>query len=159
MAFASTQTRLPLLMQRILLLASAANGFLAVALGAFGAHGLKTRLADLPDVARRLAWWDTAAHYHLMHALAIAVLALACGHVPQRWAGRAAVAMLVGIALFSGSLYAMTLTGVSALGAVTPVGGVGLLAGWLMFGIGAMRAAPATGAAVRPATESSSNPA
>jgi hypothetical protein len=55
MVFASTQTRLPLLMQRILLLASAANGFLAVALGAFGAHGLKTRLADLPDVARRLA--------------------------------------------------------------------------------------------------------
>jgi uncharacterized membrane protein YgdD (TMEM256/DUF423 family) len=159
MVFASTQTRLPLLMQRILLLASAANGFLAVALGAFGAHGLKTRLADLPDVARRLAWWDTAAHYHLTHALAIALLALACGHVPQRWVGRAGVAMLVGIALFSGSLYAMTLTGITALGAVTPLGGLGLLVGWLMFGIGAVRAAPAASRAARPTTESSSNPA
>lgn len=129
-------------MQRFLLLASAANGFLAVALGAFGAHGLKTRLADLPDVARRLAWWDTAAHYHLMHALALGVLALASAHVSQRWVGRAGIALLIGIALFSGSLYAMTLTGVTALGAVTPLGGVGLLAGWLMFGIGAARTAP-----------------
>ena len=129
-------------MQRFLLLASAANGFLAVALGAFGAHGLKTRLAELPDVARRLAWWDTAAHYHLMHALALGVLALASVHVSQRWVGRAGIAMLIGIALFSGSLYAMTLTGVTALGAVTPLGGVGLLAGWLMLGIGAARATP-----------------
>ncbi len=129
-------------MRRFLLLASAANGFLAVALGAFGAHGLKTRLADMPDVARRLAWWDTAAHYHLTHALALGLLALAGAHVQQRWVGRAGVAMLVGIALFSGSLYAMTLTGVTALGAVTPLGGVALLAGWLMLGVGAARAVP-----------------
>jgi uncharacterized membrane protein YgdD (TMEM256/DUF423 family) len=127
-------------MQRLLLLASAANGFLAVALGAFGAHGLKTRLADLPDVARRLGWWDTASHYHLAHALALGVLALAAERVPAVWVRRAGVAMLVGIALFSGSLYAMTLTGVASLGAVTPLGGVGLLVGWLAFGIGALRA-------------------
>jgi uncharacterized membrane protein YgdD (TMEM256/DUF423 family) len=131
-------------MQRFLLLACAANGFLAVALGAFGAHGLKTRLADLPDVARRLAWWETAAHYHLVHALALGVLALACERVPERWMARAGGAMLVGIALFSGSLYLMTLTGVTALGAVTPIGGAGLLAGWAFFGVGALRCAPRT---------------
>jgi uncharacterized membrane protein YgdD (TMEM256/DUF423 family) len=132
-------------MQRILLLACAANGFLAVALGAFGAHGLKTSLADLPDVARRLGWWDTAAHYHLLHAVALGVLALAIERVPSpspsaSWLGRAGVAMLVGIVLFSGSLYAMTLTGVTALGAVTPLGGLGFLVGWLSLGIGALRA-------------------
>ncbi len=127
-------------MQRLLLLACAANGFLAVALGAFGAHGLKTRLADLPDVARRLAWWDTASHYHLLHALALGLLALAVERVPAVWVGRAGVAMQVGIVLFSGSLYAMTLSGVTALGAVTPLGGVGLLIGWLSLGIGALRA-------------------
>jgi uncharacterized membrane protein YgdD (TMEM256/DUF423 family) len=127
-------------MRRLVLLACAANGFLAVALGAFGAHGLKTRLADLPDVARRLGWWDTASHYHLAHALALGLLALAAEHVPAAWLGRAGVAMLVGIVLFSGSLYAMTLSGVTALGAVTPLGGVGFLVGWLSFGIGALRA-------------------
>jgi len=127
-------------MQRFLLLASATNGFLGVALGAFGAHGLKTRLADLPDVARRLGWWDTASHYHLVHAVALVGLALAVDHLPRAWVGRAGVAMLVGIALFSGSLYAMTLTGVTALGAVTPFGGLAFLLGWLALGIGALRA-------------------
>jgi uncharacterized membrane protein YgdD (TMEM256/DUF423 family) len=126
-------------MQRLLLLACAANGFLAVALGAFGAHGLKTRLADLPDVAIRLSWWDTASHYHLVHALALGLLALVCERVPKPWVGRASVAMQIGILLFSGSLYAMTLSGVTALGAVTPFGGFGLLAGWLLLGVGAMR--------------------
>jgi uncharacterized membrane protein YgdD (TMEM256/DUF423 family) len=127
-------------MQRLLLLACAANGFLAVALGAFGAHGLKTRLADSADVARRLGWWDTASHYHLVHALALGLLALAVERVPLAWLGRAGVAMLVGIALFSGSLYAMTLSGVTALGAVTPLGGLAFLVGWLSLGIGALRA-------------------
>ena len=127
-------------MRRLLLLACAANGFVAVALGAFGAHGLKTRLADLPDVARRLGWWDTASHYHLLHALALGLLALAVERVPRAWVSRAGVAMLVGIVLFSGSLYAMTLSGVTALGAVTPLGGVGFLLGWASFGIGALRA-------------------
>jgi uncharacterized membrane protein YgdD (TMEM256/DUF423 family) len=127
------------LMQRHLLLASAANGFFAVALGAFGAHGLKSGLADLPDVARRLAWWDTAAHYHLVHAVALGVIALATERIAAPWLTRASIAMLAGIALFSGSLYAMALTGVTALGAVTPFGGLGLLLGWALFGVGALR--------------------
>jgi uncharacterized membrane protein YgdD (TMEM256/DUF423 family) len=126
-------------MQRLLLLCSAVNGFLAVVLGAFGAHGLKNLLQDQPDVARRLAWWDTAAHYHLAHAVAIGVLALAAERVHRRWLARASGAMLIGIALFCGSLYVMALTGVTGLGAVTPLGGFGFLVGWALLGMGALR--------------------
>jgi uncharacterized membrane protein YgdD (TMEM256/DUF423 family) len=129
-------------MQRLLLLACAITGFFAVALGAFGAHGLKSRLADAPDVARRLEWWDTASHYHLIHALALGVLALAVDRVDPAWLRRSALATLAGIALFSGSLYVMALTGVTRWGAVTPIGGLGLLAGWALFAVGALRARP-----------------
>jgi len=129
-------------MQRLLLLACAITGFLAVALGAFGAHGLKSRLADAPDVARRLEWWDTASHYHLMHAIALGVLALAVERLDPTWLRRSALATLAGIALFSGSLYVMALTGVTRWGAVTPIGGLGLLAGWVLFAVGALRARP-----------------
>lgn len=129
-------------MQRLLLLCSAVNGFLAVVLGAFGAHGLQNLLRDLPDVARRLDWWETASHYHLAHAVALGVLALASAHVPRRWLARATGAMLVGIALFCGSLYVMSLTGITGLGAITPIGGLGFLAGWALFGIGALRSEP-----------------
>ena len=124
-------------MQRFLLVAGAINGWLAVALGAFGAHGLKTQLMALPDAAQRMGWWQTAANYHLAHALALALLALSWGRVPETWVRRAGVSMLAGIALFSGSLYAMALTGATALGAITPIGGPGLLLGWGAFTVGA----------------------
>ncbi|MGD8862456.1 MAG: DUF423 domain-containing protein [Myxococcales bacterium] len=119
-------------MERIFLLACGINGFLAVALGAFGAHGLKGRMASLPDGAQRLAWWETAAHYHLVHALALGLSAWLVaragggGGAPQV----AGYCFLAGILLFSGSLYAMTLTGVRVLGAVTPLGGLCMLVGW-----------------------------
>ena len=129
-------------MRRLLLLASAATGFLAVALGAFGAHGLKSRLADLPDVARRLAWWDTAAHYHLVHAVMLGLLAFAAEGRARAWAMRASVAMLAGILLFSGSLYEMALTGVTGLGAVTPFGGLAFLVGWSLLAVAALRSDP-----------------
>lgn len=110
---------------------SSASGFLAVALGAFGAHGLQSRLEGLADGAKRLAWWQTAAHYHLMHALALAVVALVVAKAPQaRFAG---YAFTIGTLLFSGSLYAMTLGGPRVLGAVTPLGGLGFLAGWAIL--------------------------
>ncbi len=118
-------------MHRVFFTLAASLGFLAVAFGAFGAHGLKSRLAPLADGADRLAWWNTGAQYHLAHALA---LALAAGLFGDTWLGRAAcVAFSVGIALFSGSLYTMTLTGVRWLGAVTPIGGLGMLAGWALL--------------------------
>jgi uncharacterized membrane protein YgdD (TMEM256/DUF423 family) len=110
------------------LTASGISGFLAVALGAFGAHGLQARLADAADGAKRLSWWQTAAHYHLMHALALAVVALVIAHAPQaRYAG---VGFVVGTVLFSGSLYVMALGGPRWLGAVTPLGGAAFLVGW-----------------------------
>lgn len=118
-------------MERIFIVLAGINGLLAVALGAFGAHGLKARLGVLADGAQRLAWWETASHYHLMHALALGL----CAQLVVRGAagGAAKVAgfcFLAGIVLFSGSLYAMTLSGVRVLGAITPLGGLCLLAGW-----------------------------
>ncbi|WP_437681094.1 DUF423 domain-containing protein [Sorangium sp. So ce131] len=125
-------------MERLFFLLSGAYGFLAVALGAFGAHGLKTRLAARPDGAQRMAWWETGAQYHLAHALALALAA----HLAARTGGTAATAagfcFAGGALLFSGSLYVMTLTGVRVLGAVTPFGGLLLLAGWGAVGVAAL---------------------
>ena len=110
------------------LTASGISGFLAVALGAFGAHGLQARLADAADGAKRLSWWQTAAHYQLMHALALGLVAFVIAHAPQaRFAG---IAFTVGTLLFSGSLYVMALGGPRWLGAVTPLGGAAFLVGW-----------------------------
>lgn len=117
-------------MERLSFALAGALGFLAVALGAFGAHGLKTRLAPLADGTERLAWWNTAAHYHLIHALALGLV----GYLATRSSSSAitvsAAAFVTGVVLFSGSLYVMTLTGIRGLGAVTPFGGVAFLVGW-----------------------------
>lgn len=122
-------------MERVALLGAGILGFLAVALGAFGAHGLRARFGALPDGAVRLEWWTTAAHYHLVHALALAIVALVASRSSSVAVGIAAVAFVVGILLFSGSLYLMTLTGVRALGAVTPFGGLGFLVGWASLAV------------------------
>lgn len=115
---------------RIFIALSGVFGFLGVALGAFGAHGLRARLESLPDFARRMEWWETAARYQLIHALALGLAAYLAtrgeGSAPKIAGG----AFVVGILLFSGSLYTMTLTGMRGLGAVTPLGGVAFLVGW-----------------------------
>ena len=113
------------------LTAAGVSGFLAVALGAFGAHGLQARLADVTDGAKRLSWWQTAAQYHLLHALAIGLVALLVAQVPR--ARLAGFAFSLGTLLFSGSLYVMALGGPRWLGAVTPLGGLGFLAGWAIL--------------------------
>ena len=117
-------------MSRIFVVLSGLLGFSAVALGAFGAHGLRSRLESIPDGMKRLEWWNTAAHYHLTHALALALAAW----LVQRGAGTSAVvagwSFVGGVALFSGSLYLMTITGQTKLGAITPIGGLCLLVGW-----------------------------
>jgi uncharacterized membrane protein YgdD (TMEM256/DUF423 family) len=101
--------------------------FVAVALGAFGAHALKARLS--PDLQ---AVWQTAVSYHAWHALGLVGVGLLLIHGPDRpGAALAGWLLLFGIVLFSGSLYAMALTGIKALGAVTPLGGAAFLAGWL----------------------------
>lgn len=111
---------------------SAVTGALAVALGAFGAHGLEKHLAGLgpEQVAKQLEWWKTAVAYHLPHAVVMLVIALT---LPGRvWAGRL---MLGGIALFSGTLYAMALGAPRWLGAITPIGGTLLIAGWMVLAL------------------------
>ena len=106
---------------------SAIVGFLAVALGAFGAHGLHALL----EKNARLATWETAVLYHLTHSVVLLIIATLR---PLRAA--AFWLMLTGIAIFSGTLYVLALTNVKWLGAITPVGGVCLLAGWLALGFG-----------------------
>ena len=117
-------------MSRIFIILSGLLGFSAVALGAFGAHGLQSRLGSLPDGIKRLDWWNTAAHYHLSHALALALAAW----LVHRGAGASALvagwAFVGGVALFSGSLYLMTVTGQTKLGVITPFGGLLFLVGW-----------------------------
>ena len=104
----------------------AAWGFLAVALGAFGAHGLKNTASP-----QALEWWRTAAQYHLAHALALVLTGVVLQQAPR--AEMAAWAFLVGSLVFSGTLYGMALGAPRWLGAVTPIGGLGLLAGWLLL--------------------------
>ena len=103
----------------------AVNAALAVAAGAFAAHGLRDRLD-----ARSLEVFETASRYHMYHALAIVAAGLIASSA-LRGAQIAAWIFQIGIVLFSGSLYALALTGVKGLGAVTPLGGLAFLAGWL----------------------------
>jgi len=111
--------------------------FAAVGLGAFGAHALKARLA--PDMQ---AIWQTAVQYHAWHALGLLAVGLFTMQRPGApGASLAAWLFVAGIVLFSGSLYALALSGVRGLGAVTPFGGVAFLAGWLAFAWAAWRAA------------------
>ena len=110
-----------------LLRLGAALAAVGVALGAFGAHGLRSLVT-----AERLAVFETGVRYHLVHALAVLAAAGAAHVAPQaagpRWAGGL---FAVGVLLFSGSLYLLVWTGVTTWGAVTPIGGLAFLAGWI----------------------------
>jgi uncharacterized membrane protein YgdD (TMEM256/DUF423 family) len=109
------------------------SGALAVAAGAFGAHALKTRLSP-----EDLTIWETAARYQVIHAVALLFVSqmIERGVSGSSWAGWGFV---VGTAIFSGSLYALVLTDQRWLGAITPIGGVALIAGWLALGVGSLR--------------------
>lgn len=108
----------------------ASLGFLAVALGAFGAHGLEGQLT-----ADRLDTYHTAAHYHLIHALALFAAAWALERGGGRAARLAGWGFGLGTLVFSGSLYLLAITGARWLGAVTPLGGLLLLAGWVALAV------------------------
>lgn len=109
------------------------SAFLGVALGAFGAHGLKSRVT--PEM---LAVWQTAVHYHLVHALGLVLVGILCQLIPEASLVRSAGWMiLTGTVLFSGSLYVMVLSDLRALGMITPLGGVAFLVGWLLLVIAA----------------------
>jgi len=121
-------------MARLWLLLSAFAGFTGVALGAFAAHGLKSRLT--PEY---LAVFQTGTHYQLIHALALFGVGLLALHMPGRLVNLAGGAFAVGILLFSGSLYLLTLSGIGKLGMITPFGGVAFLIGWLCLGLAAWK--------------------
>ena len=121
-------------MLRGFLMLAAFFGFTGVALGAFAAHGLKGRLSS-----EYLAIFHTSITYQLVHTLALLGIALLATQIPGRLVTWAGVCFAVGILLFSGSLYLLTLTGISKLGIVTPFGGLAVLAGWLLLGITAWR--------------------
>ena len=123
-------------MDRLFFTLGAISAFIAVALGAFAAHGLKARLS--PDM---LATFEVGARYQMYHALALLAVAWAC----TRWPGAAVNAsgwlFVAGTVLFCGSLYALGLSGARWLGAITPFGGAAFLAGWLCLAWGAYRGA------------------
>ncbi|MGF6150963.1 DUF423 domain-containing protein [Pseudomonas fluorescens] len=121
-------------MLRGFLMLAAFFGFSGVGLGAFAAHGLKDRLS-----AEYLAIFHTGVTYQLVHTLALLGVALLAVQIPGRLITWAGVSFALGILLFSGSLYLLTLTGVSKLGIVTPFGGLAFLVGWLCLGIAAWR--------------------
>ncbi|ACB00003.1 MULTISPECIES: DUF423 domain-containing protein [Cyanophyceae] len=105
---------------------------LAVAAGAFASHGLKETLD-----ANALDIWETAAKYQMYQAIALLLVGLFSvqGSFPQSWLNGAGIAFIVGIVLFSGSLYALSLSGVKILGAITPLGGAAFIVGWICLAI------------------------
>ena len=121
-------------MLRVFLMLAAFFGFTGVALGAFAAHGLKGRLTE-----QYLAIFHTGVTYQLVHTLALFGVALLATHLPGRLVTWAGVCFAVGIVLFSGSLYVLTMTGISKLGIITPFGGLAFLLGWFFLGLAAWR--------------------
>jgi uncharacterized membrane protein YgdD (TMEM256/DUF423 family) len=121
-------------MSKLFFVAGALLGGLGVAAGAFGAHALATRLA-----ADRLELFELAVRYQLIHALAL----MAASAAAQRWPGSTSHAagwlLLAGTVVFCGTIYALAFSGPRILGAVTPIGGVSLIAGWLLLAVAALR--------------------
>lgn len=120
---------------KLFLFLGAVNAFLAVGFGAFGAHALRARIS--PEM---LTVWHTGNQYHFYHALGLVAVGLLSAQLPpgalMKWTGWL---MLLGIVLFSGSLYLLALSGVRWLGAVTPFGGTAFLAAWLLLAIAVLR--------------------
>ena len=120
-------------MDRTFLLAGAVAGLIAVGFGAFGAHGLRGRLT--PEM---LAVFETGVRYHMYHALALLLTAALMPHVQGKTMVAAGWLFVAGIVLFSGSLYLLAVTGITILGAITPIGGVAFLAGWACLAIASL---------------------
>jgi uncharacterized membrane protein YgdD (TMEM256/DUF423 family) len=109
-------------------------GATSVGAGAFGAHALREKLEP-----RMLEVWQTAAQYQMYHALALLAVAWIIHQAPSRPATAAGWAFIAGVALFSGSLYAMALSGVRVLGMITPLGGLAFIIGWLCLAAASTR--------------------
>jgi uncharacterized membrane protein YgdD (TMEM256/DUF423 family) len=117
-------------MDRVFFALGAVSGFISVSAGAFGAHALRSRLT--PEY---LGVFETAARYQMYHALALLAVAWAITRATGSTAQWAGWLFVIGTVLFSGSLYGLALTGIRWLGAITPLGGVAFLAGWLCLAL------------------------
>ena len=117
--------------QRFAILAAAISGGVSVSLGAFGAHALRASLA----AAGRTGTFETAVKYQFYHTLALLIIGLLLAQNTSKWLVYSTKAMVAGIVIFSGSLYALCFTGIHILGAITPVGGVAFVVGWATLAI------------------------
>lgn len=124
--------------QKLVLLTAAVLGGLSVGIGAFGAHALRATL----EAGGRLETFETAVKYQFYHTLALLAIGILMYHIPDKWLGYAAISMVVGIVIFSGSLYVLCLTGARWWGAVTPLGGVALIVGWGLLLVSVYRSLP-----------------
>lgn len=120
---------------RTFFLWGASFGLLGVALGAFGAHAL----AEMLEETGRKDTFETAVRYQFYHAFALLVTASVYRQQPGKWLKWGGLLFIFGIAIFSGTLYALCLTGISWLGAITPLGGLSLMGGWLALAVGLFR--------------------
>ena len=123
-------------MQKLFLIIASISGFMAVALGAFGAHALKAKLTS----DNTLDTYQTAVQYQFYHTLALVGIALFMSKVESTWLNYAGYSMVFGILIFSGSLYILCFTGMKWLGAITPIGGLLFLAGWACILVTALKA-------------------
>lgn len=123
-------------MESTFVVVAAVMGFLGVAIGAFGAHSLTAHFKAHPEVE---ASFKTGVQYHFYHALALIGVAWASGRWPSSLIPLAGWLLVIGIVLFAGSLYALALTGNHKLGAITPLGGLAFLAGWLCLMVGVLQ--------------------
>jgi uncharacterized membrane protein YgdD (TMEM256/DUF423 family) len=119
-------------MAKIFLMAASISGFLAVAIGAFGAHGLKQKISE-----EMMAVYQTGVQYHFYHTLALLGVGILLQQFPHSLALKVSGwGMLIGMLVFSGSLYLLVLSGTRWLGAITPIGGLALLVAWLALAVG-----------------------
>jgi len=124
-----------MLSPKFILISGSVLGFLSVALGAFGAHAFK----DFLIINNRFGTYETAIQYQMYHALALVLTALLAFHFPKTDFSWVALGFLFGVLVFSGSLYVLCATGIRWLGAITPLGGLGFLAGWLLLAVKAFK--------------------
>jgi len=121
-------------MERLFFASGAISAFLGVALGAFGAHGLKTRLtADMFNI------FEVGVRYQMYHALALLAVAWACSKWPGTLTNASGWLFVIGTIIFSGSLYVLSISGVRWLGAITPIGGLAFLAGWICLFVSVLK--------------------
>jgi len=119
---------------KLFLLLGVINGFLAVALGAFGAHGLEGKISE-----KALATWEKAVNYQMFHTMALLIVGVLMGRMTGGNVATSGWFFFVGILLFSGSLYAYSISGIKTFAMITPLGGVSFLIGWVILGYVVMK--------------------